>query len=338
MYKISKSRFEELFLAFQKSKVLVIGDVGIDRYTIGKSSRISQEAPVPVVSVEFSRDKLGLAANVAENLKALGAQAHIASLCGEDRHGKELQEILEAENISAHVFMQKQHKTIVKERIIARGQQVVRVDHEIVEQLSKELEDYFWKNIEPLIETMDAIIIEDYGKNLITYSLARRIIEKANESNKFTAVDPPSTSEKKHIHYYENASLITPNLFEAEKLVGFSIQDSSSLQKAGTYLLEKIKVDYVVITQGKNGMTLFSLQEDSPLHIPTLEQEVFDVSGAGDTAVATLTLAFMAKATPQESITLANFASGLEVKKQGTATVTKQELEHFLEDTHSFHL
>ena len=332
MHKISKLRFEELFSAFEKNKVLVIGDVGIDRYTVGEASRISQEAPVPIVSVESSKDKLGLAANVAENLKALGAQAHIASLCGEDRHGKELHELLRLEKIpTEHVFMRKQHKTIVKERIIARGQQVVRVDHELIEQLAKEEEDYFWKNIEPLLETTDAIIIEDYGKSLITHSLARKIIEKANASNTFVAVDPPSTSEEKHIGYYENSSLLTPNIFEAEKLVGFPIRNNSDLKKAGMYLLEKIKANYIVITQGKNGMTLFSSQE-APLHVPTLEQEVFDVSGAGDTAIATLTLAFLAKATPKESIALANWASGLEVRKAGTATVNKEELEIFLKN------
>lgn len=328
-YAIARSRFQEIVGRIAQKKILIIGDVGIDRYTTGSASRLSPEAPVPVVAVSAVTDKLGLAANVADNIKDFGATPVLATLIGPDRNGEELHSLLKKKAISeAHVYTHASRRTTLKERVIAQSQQVVRIDHEQVGPLNAEAETFFCQKILPILGQFDGIILEDYAKGLLTEKVLRAIIDAAKKEQKFISVDPP-TMVTRPASIYRGISLITPNTAEAEKLSGMEITDEKSLNAAGEFLLKEIDVPIVVITRGKFGMTLFTRNE-KPLTVPTFARAVFDVSGAGDTVISMLTLALLSGATLEESALLANFTAGVEVGKPGTATVNIHELEEYM--------
>jgi D-beta-D-heptose 7-phosphate kinase/D-beta-D-heptose 1-phosphate adenosyltransferase len=274
-------------------------------------------------------DKLGLAANVADNIKAFGATPILATLIGPDRNGEELQLLLKEKNISStHVFAHASRRTTLKERVIAQGQQVVRIDHEHVGPLNQEAEEYFCQKVLPLLGQFDGIILEDYAKGLLTDKVLRLIIDTCKKEQKFISVDPPSMATRQ-ASAYRGVSMITPNTAEAEKLSGIEISDEKTLNAAGQFLIKEMDVPIVVITRGKSGMTLFT-RDQKPLTVPTFARAVFDVSGAGDTVISMLTLALLSGATLEEGAILANFAAGVEVGKPGTATVSVQELEEYM--------
>lgn len=331
-YAISEKRFGEITGAFAKKKLLIIGDVGVDRYTVGEASRLSAEAPVPIVAVAQVDDKLGLAANVADNARAFGAKAMLASLIGQDRYAEELVELLRAKGIDHQgVFHRESRRTTLKERVIANNQQVVRIDHEIAADLSAADEEYFWKKVEKMIPDSDAVIIEDYSKGMVTQSLSNKIIAAAKAAGKLVAVDPPSASHPRYLDYYRGATVLTPNTHEAEKLSGIEIRSQEQAVVAGKRLMEKLGCEVLVITQGKAGMTIFT-KTGAPLQVPTFARVVYDVSGAGDTAVTMLTLAMVSGASLEEAAVLANFAAGVEVGKPGTATVSLDEVREYMRD------
>jgi len=327
-YALSRERFREIVSRMPEKKILIVGDVGVDRYTVGQATRLSPEAPVPVVAVTSQSDKLGMAANVADNIKAFGATPYLASLVGEDRVCAELFELLDANQVPKdHVYRHASRRTSLKERVVAQSQQVVRIDHEITAPLSGEAEDFFLAKVVPLVAQYDAIILEDYAKGLLTDRVARGIIEAARKDSKFITVDPTTVVRSPDV--YKGVSLFKPNQNEAEKLSGIEIRDEASLHAAGAKLLKLVEAPIVVITQGKAGMTLFT-HSDKPVHIPTFARAVFDVSGAGDTVIAMLTLALSCGSTLVEGALLANFAAGVEVGKPGTATVSIVELEQYM--------
>jgi rfaE bifunctional protein kinase chain/domain len=296
---------------------------------LGHASRLSQEAPVPIVAVDSQRDKLGMAANVADNVKHFGAVPYLVTLVGDDRIGDELCDLLRENEISAeYVYRHKSRRTSLKERIIAQNQQVVRIDHERAEPLNAEAEEYFCAKLPELVAKFDCVLFEDYAKGLLTHKVARTIIELAKKEKKFVSVDPPTMGRP--LDAYKEASLIKPNLFEAEKLSGIEITDDASLERAGKFLLKELNTPIVIITRGKLGMTLFT-RDSKPIHVPTFARAVYDVSGAGDTVIAMLTLALVSGASLEEAAILANFAAGVEVGKQGTATVSIEELEEYME-------
>lgn len=328
VYALRKDRFGEIVSRIPEKRIMIVGDVGVDRYTIGHASRLSPEAPVPVVAVTSQNDKLGMAANVADNVKAFGATPYLASVVGQDRVCDELFSLLEKNAIPTdHVYRHGSRRTSLKERVVAQNQQVVRIDHEITSPLNRETEDFFLEKVLPLVSRFDAIILEDYAKGLLTDRVARGIIEAAQKENKFITVDPTTVIRSPEV--YKGVSLFKPNLFEAEKLSGVEIRDEATLREAGEKLLRVVDTPIVVITQGKAGMTLFT-RSDKPVHIPTFARSVFDVSGAGDTVISMLTLALACGATLVEGALLANFAAGVEVGKQGTATVSIEELEQYM--------
>lgn len=332
-FEISRTRFTEIAEKFPKRTIMVVGDVGIDRYTIGEATRLNPEAPVPVVAVSRVNDKLGLASNVADNIVCFGAKPMLVSLIGEDRYGEELCELLKQKNISSQTILKRSsRKTTMKERIVANNQQVVRVDYEGTGELTKADEDFIWPEIERGLATADAVIIEDYSKGVITQALAQRLIRKAREMGKLVAVDPPSASHMRYRDAYRGASLITPNLQEAEKLTGLEIRNPEQVREAGEKLLNDFSLDVAIITQGKDGMTIFRKGEE-PMRVPTFARAVFDVSGAGDTVISMLVLAMTAGASLKEAAILGNFAAGVVVGKPGTATVTVQELRDYMEQT-----
>ncbi|MGZ3695895.1 MAG: bifunctional heptose 7-phosphate kinase/heptose 1-phosphate adenyltransferase, partial [Bdellovibrionota bacterium] len=271
----------------------------------------------------------GMAANVADNIKAFGAYPELASVVGEDRAGDEFFQLLAEKKISSkHVYKHKSRRTSLKERVIAQTQQVVRIDHEKTAPLNPETEDFFLKQALPLISQFDAVILEDYAKGLLTEKVLQAVISEAKKHGKFITADP--TTIIRSPAHYRGVSLFKPNRDEAAKLAGVDITDEASLHQAGKILLDKVEAPIVVITRGRDGVTLFT-RTDAPVNIPTFARAVYDVSGAGDTVISLLTLAMVCGATLVESALLANFAAGVEVGKQGTATVTLEELEQYMQ-------
>lgn len=328
-YAIQRNRFQEIVGKIPGKRILIVGDVGVDRYTIGSATRLSPEAPVPVVAVSAQKDKLGLAANVADNVKAFGGLPFLASLVGEDRNCDELLQLLKRNDISAqYILKHESRRTTLKERVVAQDQQVVRIDHETTQPLNKDAEGVYLEAVLPIISQFDAVIIEDYGKGLLTDRVARGVIDEARKHNRFVTVDPTTAVRSPAV--YKGVSLFKPNANEAERLSGVEIHDEASLHRAGAQLLKEVDAPIVVITQGKAGMTLFT-RSDAPVQIPTFARAVYDVSGAGDTVISMLTLAMVGGASLVEAALLANFAAGVEVGKQGTATVTLEELEEYMQ-------
>ncbi len=328
-YAIKRERFQKIVGNIAGKKVLIVGDVGVDRYTLGAATRLSPEAPVPVVSVSGQQDKLGLAANVADNVKAFGGVPYLASLVGKDKFCDELLGLLKENGISSqYVLSHSSRRTTLKERVLAQNQQIVRIDHETTMPLTAEAEDFYLQKVIPVISGFDAVILEDYGKGLLTNRVIRAVVEEAKKHNRFITVDPTTSVRTPSV--YKGVSLFKPNAHEAERLSGVEIVDEESLHQAGSTLLKEVDAPIVVITQGKAGMTLFT-RSDAPVRIPTFARSVYDVSGAGDTVISLLTLAMISGATLVEAALLANFAAGVEVGKPGTATVSLEELEQYMQ-------
>lgn len=327
-YALRRDRYLEIMGNLLGKKILIVGDVGVDRYTMGTATRLSPEAPVPVVMVAEQKDKLGLAANVADNVKSFGGIPVLASLVGEDRFCEELLGLLQQKSISSELVLRhSSRRTTLKERVLAQDQQVVRIDHETTAPLGADAESYYLKNVIPRIGDFDAIILEDYGKGLLTNNVISSIVAEATKQKVFITVDPTTSVRSPAV--YKGVSLFKPNASEAERLSGIEIHDQASLHRAGAALLDSVAAPIVVITQGKAGMTLFTGKE-KPVQIPTFARSVYDVSGAGDTVISLLTLALVSGATLVEAAVLANFAAGVEVGKQGTATVSPEELEQYM--------
>lgn len=320
----SQKRLRAILKAMRGRKVLVIGDVGVDRYTVGLVERISPEAPVPIVLVEDEKLKLGLAANVADNVRALGGSALLTGIIGKDRAASDFRTLLRSSRIpSSHLIEDSSRRTVVKERIVSERQQLLRVDYESLHPLSGEVERRLFRRIELLVPRCDAIILEDYAKGMLSARLARSIFELAREAGKLVAVDP---NTKTPVGLYAGSGMLTPNTREAEKLSGVSIVDEASLVEAGTRLLTATRARHVVITRGKDGMAIFSADTTAVRLIPTYVREVYDVSGAGDTVISVLAMATAAGATIEEAVVLGNLAAGVEVGKRGTATVSPEEI------------
>ncbi|KJJ85705.1 ADP-heptose synthase [Candidatus Omnitrophus magneticus] len=316
------STFENCIKKFSNKKVLVIGDLLLDQYIWGDVSRISPEAPVPVIWVKRENYMPGGACNVANNLAELGADVFLVGIIGSDERADILKSKLSARNINTSgVFTDNERQTSLKTRVIAHSQQVVRIDREDIldlkPHLSKKIINYVLENIPQI----DGIIIEDYGKGLISGDLLEPIISAARKYKKIISVDP----KEYHFLFYKRATVITPNHHEAGKAVGFTLRGEDDIERAGRKLLEKLKTDSILITLGEKGMMLFE-EDAEPFKIPTVAQEVYDVSGAGDTVIAVYTLALVSGLTPKLAAYISNCAGGIVVGKVGTATVTKNEL------------
>ncbi len=335
-FQLTKEKYQAAMSAIQSFPVLVVGDVGIDRYTQGEATRLNPEAPVPIVSVENIHNKLGLAANVANNLAAFEASPFLSGIVGEDRFSEDFFSMLDDQKINHEaIICSAERRTTVKERVIAMSQQVVRVDHEMRTPIGSELRDKLFTEVERKLPLVKAVIIEDYAKGSITKEVSQRIISLANEQDTFVAVDPPSTSDRARLEFYKGATMMTPNLREAEKLYGSEIHSEADLIDCGNSLMQELECKILVITRGKDGMTIFTPTE-KPMHVPTFARKVFDVSGAGDTVIAMLTLAVAAGLSLKESAILANYAAGAGVGVPGRAVVTVPELTEYMEKTSGF--
>lgn len=315
-------KLKSIIHKFHKAKVLVIGDLILDEFIWGKVERISPEAPVPVVLVNSESFMPGGSSNVANNIAALGGNSCIAGIIGDDKNGKTLVEELRKKRVdTAGIVIDSQRPTTLKTRIIAHHQQVVRVDREKSAPIDDNLLEQIMSFIRREIENIDALIIEDYGKGVIIPRFLAEVVPLARKYKKIITVDPKIS----HFAYYRGVTCITPNEKEAEGGSGIAIENDNDINKAGEKLLKDLFLDSVLITLGENGMRLFE-KEGKITHIPTVAQEVFDVSGAGDTVIAAFTLALACGATKLEAAHLSNFAAGIVVSKVGTAVVTKEEL------------
>ncbi len=318
---IDRSRVVEILDEFKKARVLVIGDLILDQFIWGDVSRISPEAPVPVVLVEKESFMPGGAANVACNISVLSGQSNIVGVVGKDLYGRILRDHLKRKTDISGVIIDKSRQTTLKTRIVARHQQVVRVDKELVKEIDRKISNeiiaYFKKNI----LKFKAVIIEDYGKGVINPYLLKELIQISRKNKLIITVDP----KEENFCYYKGVTCITPNQHEAEKAAGIPIVNKESLLAVGRKLLKILNSDAVLITRGEHGMCLFRKGENT-IHIPTKAQEVFDVSGAGDTVIAAFTLALASGASFDEAARISNYAAGVVVGKIGVACCNQREL------------
>jgi D-glycero-beta-D-manno-heptose-7-phosphate kinase len=320
-------KLEKLIQRFPQQNILVVGDVMLDHFLWGKVSRISPEAPVPVVEVQRESYFPGGAANVARNLRALGGRATMLGIVGDDEAGRELSSILSDQGVETHgLLVDPSRPTTLKTRIVAHHQQIVRFDRERTEPLQAVLNDRLLENFDAQLEHVSAVIFEDYGKGVLTQSLLDTMNRHAR--GKITAADPNA----RHLLKFRNLTAITPNRSEAFAAAGMTntealddVLHDEPLMQAGKKLLTIWKPANLLVTLGEHGMCLFR-HGKKPHHIPTVAQEVFDVSGAGDTAIATLVLALAAGAGAEDAAAISNHAAGVVVGKVGTATCSPEEL------------
>ncbi len=309
---ISKQHLQQ---SLASAKVLVVGDVMLDRYWFGDTHRISPEAPVPVAKIEKVDQRAGGAANVARNIASLGGQAGLLSITGADEAAHTLQSMMQDMGIDFHAIEDETVSTTIKLRVVARNQQLIRLDFEdaphdaalqaLIEQFKHVLDDY------------QVIILSDYGKGSLRH--VQQLIDLARAKNKVILIDPKGDDYQK----YEGATMMTPNRSELKEVVG-SWSSEEQLAEKAQRLREKLDLKALLLTRSEEGMSLF--EQDYVHHQPTHAQEVFDVSGAGDTVIASMGLSLAAGFSIEQAMTLANVAAGIVVAKLGTAVCTQQEL------------
>lgn len=319
---ISASKLSRVVSRHTKTRVLVLGDLMVDEFIWGSVSRISPEAPVPVVHVSDETTLLGGAANVVNNIISLGGEAVICGIAGRDRMGEKLLDALDDMNVdTTGVFMHKDQITSIKTRIIAHSQQVVRFDREQVRDLDGRTAAKIVDFVTRTADSVQSVIISDYGKGMITSRLLKKIIPIILRKCRVLAIDPKTNN----FPLYSEATVITPNHHEAEQATKIPIKSSSDIVKAGKLLLKRLRCKSVLITWGERGMVLLE-QTGAISHIPSTAKEVFDVTGAGDTVISTFALSRGAGADLREASVLSNIAAGIVVGKVGTATAMSSEL------------
>jgi D-beta-D-heptose 7-phosphate kinase/D-beta-D-heptose 1-phosphate adenosyltransferase len=309
---------------FPRTRTLVVGDVMLDHYVWGNVSRISPEAPVPVVSVSRENVLLGAATNVVNNIHSLGGRVSVCGVIGPDDAGRQLIHMLRVQGIHTDgLIVEEGRPTTIKTRVIAHNQQVVRFDREtktgIERDTHRRIFDFVRRQVQ---EGLDAIVLSDYSKGVITQDLVSDIMKLARKNGVIVSVDP----KVNHFGIYRGVTILTPNTREASVGAKIDIEDDKSLLKAGALLLKRLKCDAVLITRGEHGMSLFE-RGGRITHIPTVAQEVFDVTGAGDTVISVLTLAMAAGARMVDAARISNYAAGIVVGVVGTATVKPDELK-----------
>lgn len=301
---------------FKDKNILVIGDIMLDKYIFGDVDRISPEAPVQVVNVKKEKNIIGGAGNVCNNVASLGCNVHICGIIGKDEAGEILLSCFKEKNINSEmIFQDEGRETTRKIRIVSFGQQLLRVDYETTKSVNPDMEREIIKQIKDKMEEFDIIIVSDYAKGLITYNIMNAII-----NGKRTVIDPKPVNKS----FYKGSFLITPNLKEASGMAGIKVEDEVSIYKMGYKLLDDLN-SHVLITCGDRGMYLFEKNKEV-IKLPTKAKEVYDVTGAGDTVIATLSVALSAGSSLEEAAFVANYAAGIVVGKSGTATTNIEEI------------
>jgi rfaE bifunctional protein kinase chain/domain len=317
----------QLVHSFQGRRVLILGDLMLDRYWWGRVDRISPEAPVPVVHKQRSTIAPGGAANVACNIAALGGEPLLLGLLGGDSAGQEFRIALLERGLSVdHLIVDSDRATTVKTRIVAHNQHVVRVDEENTHPIASSLLQQAIRRVDPLLSSCDVVILSDYAKGFLVPDLLQKVIHSASRKERRTVIDPKGGDYAR----YDGAYVLTPNRMEALIAAGFppTHKDSSA---AAARLLDALQVEAVLVTEGGEGMTLYG-RSRNPQHVPALARTVYDVTGAGDTVIATLGLALAAGASLWTAAQLANVAAGLAVEQVGTTAVTSRALCQALKD------
>jgi D-beta-D-heptose 7-phosphate kinase/D-beta-D-heptose 1-phosphate adenosyltransferase len=325
---LPRKRALEIIGNFSRAGVLVIGDVMVDHFIWGKVSRISPEAPVPIVDVQKDSILLGGCANVLNSIYAMGAQVYVTGVIGADNIGKRLlTELRQREIGTGGIVVEKGRPTTLKTRIVAHGQQMVRFDKESRKSIplasAMKILDY----VKSLREKIGAVVISDYGKGVVSRELIVEIRKIVHGSGIYICLDPKQSD----FSIYEGADVITPNHYEAQRAAGMEITDEKDLLLVGKTLLKKYNFQALLITRGEEGMSLFKSGAGiTHTFFPAQAKEVYDVTGAGDTVIGVLALGLAAKANLEEATCLANMAAGIVVGKVGTATVSQEELKQVL--------
>jgi D-glycero-beta-D-manno-heptose-7-phosphate kinase len=334
-----QARLLALVDSFSSRRILVVGDLIADEFIYGDVARVSREAPVLILKYDATAIVAGGAGNAANNVSALGGRARLVGLVGGDLEGKRLVTSFHARVDRAHVIRARGYRTPVKTRILAGGvhaarQQVVRIDRDSDWPLDARVSAALLKKIGPLLEDCDAVLLSDYGSGLITPALAGAIRRGVARRPRRRPV-PVLLDSRYRLVDYRGLTGCTPNESEVEQVLGIHIdEDGEALERAGRTLLRRMGMQAVLITRGSRGMALFEPKQPT-IHIPIFgSDEVTDVTGAGDTVIATFTLALAAGATPAEASLLANYAGGIVVMKRGTATVSAAELEAAVASDH----
>ena len=321
-----KKKLMDVLEHFRDRKVLVVGDIMLDKYIWGDVSRISPEAPVQVVNVLRETYAPGGASNVACNISALTGKAYMVGIAGTDEAKNTLLKELKAIKINTEgIFFDKEKPTTQKVRIMGRGQQLLRVDYENREHAHDSIKNLITKFCEKIIKDVDIVVLSDYAKGAITEEIISKLIHLAKDNKKSVIVDP----KPKHIALYANVTLMTPNNAEASEMSGVEDGSDNKILEIGSKLLKRLNSN-ILITRGEKGMSLFEI-DGSITHIPAKAKEVYSLIGAGDTVVATMALAIASGADLKEAAILANIAAGIKVGKIGTASVTIDEVRKGIE-------
>jgi rfaE bifunctional protein kinase chain/domain len=327
---LTPEKFENIISHFQTMKpILVVGDLGVDKYTFGEVKRISPEAPVPVLEVQKEWNKLGLAANVSDNLKSLEVASTLCGVIGDDARANLVEHLLEERGLKTWGLVRDPARhTTYKERVTTATQQICRVDYETKDSISEEISKRVSSRIHEFAENHSGVIIEDYAKGLFSEALCQKIIADFKAKGLLVAVDPSRSTPPM---WYKGATLLKPNRQESHMMVeALGYFKERKLETIAKVLVEKLQLEKIIITLGADGMALLDTKLGGELKIiPTVANEVFDVSGAGDTAIAAISSSLIAGASLEEAAWVGNCASGVVVKKRGTALCSKQELRDY---------
>ena len=315
-------------------EVLIIGDIGLDEYVLGQVRRISPEAPVPVVEVDTEETRLGLAANVSQNISSLGGVPRLISVVGDDGAAEQLRSQLRAASVSPDLLVvDRSRPTTRKLRVMVQNHHIVRVDYEHRQFLSREVEDAIIKRVRDLAPSASSVILQDYAKGTISERLVSEVVQIARAHGKKVLVDP---NRKTPLKTYKGADLMTPNYDESQALSGLVDddlhKDADLLDRIGNKLMESIGSKQMVLTLGKDGMRIF--ENGEVVDFPTHAKQVFDVTGAGDTVIAALALAWGSGFTLEQSCALGNFAAGVVVGKVGCVPCSVGELLEAINEAH----
>lgn len=303
-------------------KILVVGDIMLDHYISGRVDRISPEAPVPVIEVKDEEYRLGGAANVALNLQVLGSIPVLLGITGMDAAGAKLNLTLNQFDISTEaIFTDANRVTTQKTRVSAVGQQIVRLDYENQSEINLELENRIIEWLQINLSSFDAVIIEDYNKGLLSLNLIQSLISQAKQAGIIISVDP----KQRHFFDYVGVDVFKPNFAEMQKNLGIKFESDEEFFSSAAILQERIKAEVLIVTRGSKGLYIFR-DKKLPVQIPTFAKEVYDVSGAGDTVISVLTLAYASGFSIIDAATIANHAAGVVCGKRGTATATIPEI------------
>ena len=330
MVGFTSDRIESLFKRFAGKRVAVIGDLMLDRYFWGSITRISPEAPVPVVEVASESTRLGGAANVANNIASLGGIPVMVGVIGQDNAGALLRNtIQEAGFPTDGLVTDSQRPTTIKTRVIAHHQHVVRIDQESKNDIDGNVRSQLVDIVSRSIKSLDAIVLEDYNKGVISRELIHEVISLARQNGTVITVDPKFNN----FFEYQNVTVFKPNRKESEEALGRRLTDVQEVEAAGRDILDRLKAENVLLTLGEQGMSLFE-KSGAVTHVSTQAMHVSDVSGAGDTVISTLTMALVSGATIREASSLANYAGGVVCGEVGIVPIQKEALAHAVMNNH----